>query len=238
MGTVFGTIDVETPPYDVLLAVESKDGRPAYELRRYGALYAVETNMGTGEGGAFRRLAGYIGVGGNPRNKTQKPVAMTAPVVTRAGDTSSETIAMTAPVVSKGQVMSFLLPASKYLPGVDGKEPPVPSDTTVRIVEVPARTCAAYTFSGSISDADGAYFHDLKEALVSALVSDGVLSNGDDAGKVESELGRFNPPWCLPFLRTNEVLVTLPVGEHGGRRGGGIDLDAVVARIKADIGAK
>lgn len=105
MGTIFGTIDVETPPYDVLLAVESKDGRPAYELRRYGALYAVETNMGTGEGGAFRRLAGYIGVGGNPRNKTQKPVAMTAPVVTRAGDTSSETIAMTAPVVSKGQVM-------------------------------------------------------------------------------------------------------------------------------------
>ena len=235
MGSIFGTIDVETPPYDVLVAVDAKDGRPAYELRKYGALYAVETPMGVGESGAFRRLAGYIGVGATPRNDGAKPVAMTAPVVTRGGEGTA--IAMTAPVVSKGQVMSFLLPASKYRPGVVGKEPPSPTDPNVRITEVPARTAAAYTFSGSISDADSTYFNDLKKALVGALVADGVLSQGQDVGKLESELGRFNPPWCLPFLRTNEVLVTLPGGggDGGGEGEGVVDLDAVVARIKSGL---
>ena len=103
---------------------------------------------------AFRLLARYIGVFGNPANQASggthtaevssqsEKVEMTAPVLL---ESRSEKIAMTAPVLMKPEKltsnavtersMSFILP-SKYQRVADC---PVPTDSRVAIKQLPAR---------------------------------------------------------------------------------------------------
>merc|ERR1719265_1904020 len=115
----------------------------SWSVRQYAPAVAAETG-GTGDdNSSFRNLARYIGVFSTPENRQGDAVAMTTPVV-------SQPIAMTTPVVStpaatEGTLMRFVLP-SEYQNVSDA---PVPTNSNVRIVPVPAQQMAALQFSGN-----------------------------------------------------------------------------------------
>jgi hypothetical protein len=145
-------------------------------------------------GEAFRAIAEYI----FGANKGGRKIDMTAPVeISSAG----KEIAMTTPVEVKsldsGSVMRFFIPA-KY----SREQLPEPSDPRVKLIEMPPTTVAVLQFSGSTSDAAMTIYTVM---LMKALQS----TKWKVAGPATAFF--YNPPWTLPFLRTNEVAV--PVTE-------------------------
>ena len=202
MGMILGKIDVEQYAFEKLGTVGG-----VAELRRYAPVVAVETpcdnTHGEASNGAFRRLAQYIGVFGVPANAARSQIAMTAPVVN-----APRKIAMTAPVVSAAATMAFLLPAS--IRRVE--DAPAPTDPLVSLRAVGSRTMAAITFSGSAgNDAVAQKAKALRQALVEAK-----LLTAEEAEATPFELARFNPPFTLPPLRTNEIMI--PVDDAAASR--------------------
>ncbi|XP_021740331.1 heme-binding-like protein At3g10130, chloroplastic [Chenopodium quinoa] len=209
MGMILGKITVETPKHEVLQSTNE------YEIRKYPSSVIAEvtydpTQMNGNKDGGFTILANYIGALGNPQNTKAESVAMTAPVVTQSKAVDvGEKIAMTAPVVTKEQrsgdseggekkmvTMQFILP-DKYKRVEDA---PKPLGERVVIKEEGERKYGVVKFSGVASDG---VVKDKVEGLRVALEKDGYKVIG------EHLLARYNPPWTLPFLRTNEVF--LPV---------------------------
>lgn len=204
MGLILGKITVETARYEVIQSTGD------YEIRKYLPSVIAEvtydpTQFKGNKDGGFTLLANYIGALGNPQNEKPEKIAMTAPVITK---TSSEKIAMTAPVVTKSGggggggeegenktvTMQFILP-SKY---TKAEEAPKPLDERVVIREEGERKYGVVRFSGLASDA---VVKGKVENLRKCLERDGYKVSG------EYELARYNPPWTLPPLRTNEVMV-------------------------------
>ncbi|KAJ6865182.1 heme-binding-like protein [Populus alba x Populus x berolinensis] len=191
MGMVLGRITVETPEYEVIQS--SND----YEIRKYAPSVLAEVTYDPSQfdgkkDGGFMILANYIGALGNPQNTKPEKIAMTAPVITKTGG-GSEKIAMTAPVVTKegsgeGEkmvTMQFVLPA-KYK---KAEEAPKPVDERVVIREEGVRKYGAVA--------------ERVEKLKKSLERDGLKVIG------EFLLARYNPPWTLPPLRTNEVMIPI-----------------------------
>jgi hypothetical protein len=168
------------------------------EIRRYGPRLAAETTVEADEMGArsqgFSRLAGYI-FGGNAGSAR---IAMTAPVAQQAQGTR---IAMTAPVAQavtgEGHVIRFFLPAAL-------RDPPVPNDPRVRIVEVAGETVAVFRFTGSIDPGSVAA---ARARLLAALPRTGWVAAG------EPVTWFYDPPWTIPALRRNEIAI--PVAPRG-----------------------
>ncbi|KAF0918463.1 hypothetical protein E2562_024245 [Oryza meyeriana var. granulata] len=215
MGMVLGKITVETPKHEV---VHSGAG---YEVRKYPPCVAAEVTYDPAEmkgdrDGGFTILANYIGALGRPQNTRPEKIdmtapvitsgepesiAMTAPVITKAGE--PEPVAMTAPVITAdggGQAaggkmtMQFLLP-SKYS---KVEEAPRPTDERVVLREVGEREYGVVRFSGLTGDK---VVKEKAEWLKAALEKDGFTVKGPFV------LARYNPPFTLPPLRTNEVMI-------------------------------
>lgn len=104
---------------------------------------------------------------------------MTAPVTTEAGGNRWR--------------MHFVMP-SKYTMATL----PVPTDPRVTLREVPARQLAARTFSGFVTEARVSAE---TEALRAWMMERGLQADGP------AQLARYNPPWSIPFLRRNEILI-------------------------------
>jgi len=113
------------------------------------------------------------------------------------GNTSGASIAMTAPVGSmstgQGWTVTFSMPSAYTMQTL-----PRPRDGRVELVEVPARRVAVLKFSGWVS-------HDKMQAkeklLREQLAREGLRATGP------AVLAQYNPPWTLPFLRRNEILI-------------------------------
>ena len=75
---------------------------------------------------------------------------------------------------------------------------PRPNDQRVELQEVPARTLAVIRFSGW---ATGSRVAKHSEQLLAILAERGIQTTG------ELSLNQYNPPWTLPFLRRNEVMI-------------------------------
>ncbi|KAI9115856.1 hypothetical protein K1719_012786 [Acacia pycnantha] len=204
MGMVFGKIRVETPNYELIKSTTD------YEIRKYPPSVIAEVTYepsqfkGDKDGG-FTVLTNYIGIFGNPQNTKPEKIAMTAPVITKNTDTSSsEAIAMTAPVVTtvsetgednkKMVTMEFILPA-KY---GKAEEAPQPLDERVKIRDEGEKKYGVVKFSGVASES---VVEEKVEKLKRSLESDGYKVIGDFV------LARYNPPWTLPFFRTNEIMI-------------------------------
>jgi hypothetical protein len=196
MSTIFGAIDVETPKYQSIKTIDE-----TCELREYPPSIRVEVELDpsvssitTGEG--FRDLANYI-FGGN---EASQKIAMTAPVVTsKAPTASSKKIAMTAPVVTEtadsGNIkMSFILP-SEYQSIDDLPKPK--EGAKVHLQDYPAQKWLVKKYKGLLTDSKAA---ELGSELKSIAEKEKLQIS--DPNYV---VWRYNPPWCLWFLRTNEV---------------------------------
>ena len=112
------------------------------------------------------------------------------------GNAEEQKIAMTAPVqqtMAGEKEMAFMMPAEYAL-----KDLPQPEDQRVSFREAPAYTAAVIQFSGwaSAEKADENW-----QQLQRFLIAEGIDSTG------EPTLNQYNPPWTLPFMRRNEIIV-------------------------------
>jgi len=112
------------------------------------------------------------------------------------GNAAEQKIAMTAPVqqsMAGEKEMAFMIPAEYAL-----EDLPEPEDQRVSFREVPAYTAAVIQFSGwaSADKADENW-----QQLRQFLIAEGIDITG------EPTLNQYNPPWTLPFMRRNEIIV-------------------------------
>lgn len=106
-------------------------------------------------------------------------------------------ISMTTPVFMSGDgtnaTMSFVMPA-KFTP----KEVPAPSDGRVRVREFTSGRFAVLRFRGGRSEAN--------ETQALAELQNWMKTQG--LTELSPPIyGYFDPPWTLPFLRRNEVMI-------------------------------
>jgi hypothetical protein len=186
--SVFGIRTVEILDYHIL----EKDGK--FDIRQYDDYWVVRTEIdgeykkSTGEG--FRLLFSYI----SGDNKQQEKIAMTGPVMQQE---KGEKIAMTGPVIQQKRgtswTIEFVLP-SKY----NKIQPPEPINPDVDIVKVAGYRAAALSYSGNLREEK--YNEKIKE-LMDIVTSKGLQPIGEpfSAG--------YDPPWTIPFLKRNEVLI-------------------------------
>jgi effector-binding domain-containing protein len=165
------------------------------EIRAYPSAIVAEVEV-AGErkqaiNEGFRLIAGYIFGGNTPRQK----ISMTAPVTQQRG----EKIAMTAPVTQQGKgdvwKVRFVMPEGYTLETL-----PRPNDERVKLIAVPSKRFVVIRFSGSQGDKN---MKPHQEKLLEYVRDHKLLTTG------EPILAFYNPPWTLPFLKRNEVMVEL-----------------------------
>lgn len=186
----------EVPNYTVLTQTED------FELRRYDAQIVAQTwvtgsqDMASNKG--FRTLASYI-FGNNtaPSGESSK-ISMTAPVMMQPQkNDKSAKIEMTAPVMQqqdKGKWrVQFIMPSNYTMQTL-----PKPNNSDITITQLPVQTYGVIKFSGLAGEKKVAA---KTEQLKTWMQSQNLVINGTP------ELARYNPPWTLPFMRRNEVMI-------------------------------
>ncbi|MGH1570365.1 SOUL family heme-binding protein [Methylobacterium sp. P31] len=173
----------EQPGYTVIQRLDR-----GVEIRSYGPRLAVETDArGQGDGAAFGRLFRYI----TGANRTGGRIAMTAPV-----EAGGLRIAMTVPVEQgTSGTMRFFLPRKVAQAGA-----PEPTEAGLRLVRVPAERIAALRFSGRPTPEVRA---EQEAILTQVLAAAGIRTSGPPL------FMGYDPPFAIPFLRRNEVVVRL-----------------------------
>ena len=191
VGVLAGPVmsDVEKPDYKVIQSEQN------IEIRQYEPMIIAEVEVdGKREdaiGDGFRLVADYIF--GN--NTVQQVISMTAPVQQK----ENQKISMTAPVqqqsTGKSWRMSFVMP-SKY--SMDSL--PVPNNNRVRLKEILTKKFVVIEFSGTNSNEN---VTEHENQLMNYIEANQIKIN--DSPKYAF----YNPPWSLPFLRRNEVMIEI-----------------------------
>ena len=182
--------NVEQPKYQV---VESSGN---IEIRDYASMIVAEAEVAGDRrdaiGKGFRIIADYIF--GN--NTSAQKVPMTAPV-TQQG---SEKIAMTAPVTQQGDGniwrVRFVMPSNYTMETL-----PKPNNPAVKLKEIGAKRYAVIRFSGLAGEESLRRRTEELNAFISAKNLTPLSA---------PTYAFYNPPWTLPFLRRNEVMVEIP----------------------------
>ena len=194
--SVFGGRAAPEPGYETVVS------EPPFEIREYPALTVARTSA-TGDRDAavrtgFDRLFDYI----SGANEPARDIAMTAPVMTEP-EGEGEDIAMTAPVMTEGDeggwTVMFVLPEE-----FTAETAPRPTDPEVSIATIPARRVAVATFSGFL---DRQSIAETREALADWL------ADRPDRPAGAWQAAGYNPPWTLPWLRRNEVMVPVETAQ-------------------------
>ena len=141
---------------------------------------------------AFRLLFNYIA--GDNAGETK--IDMTVPVATENPGTAIE---MTVPVATTSSgdqyTMRFFLPSA-----FNAESAPKPTHPSVRIGTLPAQTEAALIYSGTQSD-------EKADAMKVLLLKHVQAAGWTPTGMPNAMF--YNPPFSIPFLRKNEVVVTV-----------------------------
>jgi effector-binding domain-containing protein len=181
--------NVEHPKYKVA----ERSGN--IEIRDYAPMIVAEAEV-KGErreaiSKGFRIIADYIF--GN--NTAAQKVPMTAPV-TQQG---SEKIAMTAPVTRQGGGdtwrVRFIMPSRYTMETL-----PKPNNPAIELKEIPERRFVVIRFSGMAGE-ESLERHN--KELDDFLSAKGLIPLS------RPTYAFYNPPWTLPFLRRNEVLIEI-----------------------------
>lgn len=188
----------EEPDYTVLTHTDD------FELRRYDEQLVAQTwvsgDQDTASRQGFKILADYI-FGNNtaPSGESSK-ISMTAPVTMQSDNQNedvSQKIAMTAPVSMQQNDgkwrVQFTMPSQYTMQTL-----PKPNNPNVIITQVPAQTYGVIKFSGLAGSKKVAQ---KTEALSAWMQTQQLVITG------APELARYNPPWTLPFMRRNEVMM-------------------------------
>ena len=112
-------------------------------------------------------------------NITHKNIAMTAPVQQQKIDNTWR--------------ISFIMPSEYKMNTL-----PTPISELITLKEVLAKMFAVITFNGGNSDKN---LKKHEEKLIEYIQSQNLLVRG------EPKYAFYNPPWTLPFMRRNEVMI-------------------------------
>lgn len=217
MLTASTAMATEEPAFELI------EKQQDFEIREYRPMIVAETqvdgDLDAASRQGFKLLAAYIF--GENRSATaaaegkqdKEKIAMTAPVTVEPGGKRGEPIAMTAPVTAEptGSYtqsgpwrIQFVMPSRYTMATL-----PKPVDARVSLREVPVTRFGVLTFSGLAGAS--------KVQQKSAELLDRLRKRGlEPAGPVR--LARYNPPWTLPFLRRNEVMVEIvPIAAESGK---------------------
>ena len=174
-----------------------------FELRDYApqliAEVKVEGDLDTASSQGFRLIAAFI----FGQNKVSEKISMTVPVGIEASQSTK--IAMTVPVgiePSKDSatgvnqwVFSFVMPSEYTMATL-----PKPLNPLVTIRELPAQKRAAIIFSG---------FNNEAKVLEKTKALEEWIKSKQWQAIGAPQFARYNPPWSLPFMRRNEILITV-----------------------------
>ena len=202
---------IEEPAFETLEKIDN------IEIRQYRPVIVAETfvdgDMGSASNKGFRLIADYI-FGNNlsaraPGGKASEKIAMTAPVAIEPA-ARSEKISMTAPVSVEPQGdpvggamrgkrwrVQFTMPSEYSMATL-----PKPVNPAVTLREVPGKRYAVLVFSGFAGEEK---VQEKTDELLAWLKAKKRKAIGTP------QLARYNPPWTLPFLRRNEILVEVAV---------------------------
>ena len=183
----------EEPKYSVL------EKESPFELRSYEPMILaevqVEGDLDEASSQGFRLIAAYI----FGQNQASQKMAMTAPVTIDEQSVKSEKIAMTAPVgieSSAGKwTVSFVMPSQYSMETL-----PKPLNPTVRLRQIPATKRAVITFSG---------FYNPQKVAEKTLELESWMRARNIQANGSPHFARYNPPWTLPFMRRNEVMLNV-----------------------------
>lgn len=210
MASLFGYINVEQPKFEILKK------KKEYEIRKYEPSIAATTAYGKAEPSSSSLPSttsipdvstgntdpGHVldtnGPTDSGKPESIDPVSDNAAFRRLANFIFNEKapISMTAPVITNDAEMSFILPSSRFHAL---SEVPQPLDDRVQLKEIPASTLAVSQFSWFASPEN---VNERTRELKEALKRDGISLADENESPA---LFRYNPPWCLPFFRTNEI---------------------------------
>jgi hypothetical protein len=189
-GAVMAT---EEPKYAVL------EKQPPFEIRSYAPMIVaevqVEGDLDEASSQGFRLIAAYI----FGQNQIDEKIAMTAPVTVEDQSAKSAKIAMTAPVGIESKsgkwTVSFVMPSEYTMESI-----PKPMSPQVQLRQIPAVKKAVISFSG---------FYNSQKVAEKTQELEQWMKSRDLQGLGSPNFARYNPPWTLPFMRRNEVMITL-----------------------------
>jgi DNA gyrase inhibitor GyrI len=183
--------NVEQAKYEVI------ESQGDIQIRDYEPMIVAEAEV-LGErkeaiNKGFRIIADYIF--GN--NAPKQNVAMTAPVIQQPTEITAKEISMTAPVTQQNEggrwKVRFVMPASYTMESL-----PKPNNDAVTLKQIEGKRFAVIRFSGMAGEESLKAHTDDLQAFISAKKLNAIS---------EPTYAFFNPPWTLPFLRRNEVMV-------------------------------
>lgn len=191
LAALTGTIMSQTPQPKF----QTISGHGKIEIREYAPMIVAEVEVAGERKSAindgFRLIAGYI-FGGNV---AARKIAMTAPVIQQR----SEKIPMTTPATQQAAgdvwMVRFVMPESYRLDTL-----PKPNNERVKLIPVPSKRFVVIRFPGSQTD------RNLKphaQKLLEYAREHHLATTG------EPIFAFYNPPWTLPFLKHNEVMLEL-----------------------------
>lgn len=182
--------NVKTPSYQVL----NRQG--AVELRKYPSLILAEVTVNGPASEAlsngFEILADYIsGYNTTPDSNQSQRIKMTAPVI-QTHDSAQKT--------ANGQQwkIRFLMPSNFTLETL-----PQPKNSKIKIYKQPPQTIIVIRFKGSPTQE--AFNKKLKQ-LQKHISDNNIQIIGAPM------YAYYNPPWTLPFMRRNEVMLIVKNG--------------------------
>lgn len=200
--SVFGGKAAEEPQYEVVLTDDD------IEVRSYES-FAVAWTTAPGPFDeavrtGFQRLFEYI----KGANVSAAGIDMTAPVLTEPerlevgaivaaperDEETDEPTTLTGPGID-GWSIGFVLPVD-----YTAETAPVAVGADVFISDVAARCVASIRFSGMLGAEAG---EEERQRLERWMETRGLEHEGD------WQMAGYNPPWTIPMLRRNEVLVSL-----------------------------
>lgn len=188
VGVAVGPImsQVETPNYEV---IESSGN---IEFRRYPEMtianVIVDGNRDEAIGDGFRLLADYIF--GN--NASRQEIAMTAPVMQQL-DSDTFDLSQTQPLTASSWRVNFVMPTQYQITTL-----PQPMNDKVTLSIQSQAVYAVIRFSGKASA-------ELLQHNTRQLLDN--LAGRSIAVRSSPIYAFYNPPWTLPMMRRNEVMM-------------------------------
>lgn len=183
---------IEEPKYRVL------EQSGSFELREYQPMIIAETvvpgSMDDAGSTGFRVIASFIFGNNKAPAGGSSEISMTAPVAMSPGSESTSLASLDSMKSDDGKWrVHFVMPSYHNMDTL-----PEPNNPAVKLREVPPTRVAVIRFSGLTGEKKVA---NKTRELMEWMESKGFVPQG------EPELARYNPPWTLPFMRRNEVMV-------------------------------
>ncbi len=180
---------IEEPSYRVVAQSEP------FEIREYPPLIVAQVevpgDLSEASSAGFRLIANYIF--GNNISVRDGGLTTTEP--------APEKIAMTVPVIAEGKgdqkmwLIQFVMPKQYTMDTL-----PKPNNPQVKLIPIGPQKIAVIRFTGFISDDK---VQEKTAELMAWIKSRNALPLGNP------RLARYNPPWSIPWMRRNEILIPI-----------------------------